>query len=141
MRAEDIPDLVTWNSSIQLDVKSMDRQHKRLVDLINKLNRAMKMRKGREALASVFGELIDYTKTHFGDEENLMRKYDYDGLADQEVQHKHFVQKMVDMQQQVRTGNAMVTMDLMDFLKAWLVKHIQGTDKKYQGFFQSKGVN
>ncbi len=141
LRAEDIPDLVTWNRSIQLDIKSMDRQHKRLVDLINKLNRAMKMRTGREALAGVFGELIDYTKTHFGDEEILMRKYDYEGLADQEVQHKHFVEKMVDMQQQVRTGNAMVTMDLMEFLKDWLVKHIQGTDKKYQAFFQSKGVN
>ena len=34
----------------------------------------------------------------------------------------------------------MVTMDLMGFLKDWLIKHIKGTDKKYQAFFKSKGV-
>jgi hemerythrin len=34
----------------------------------------------------------------------------------------------------------MVIMDLMDFLKDWTVKHIKGTDKKYQAFFKSRGV-
>ncbi len=83
---------------------------------------------------------MDYTKRHFGDEEDLIRKHDYDGLGDQEAQHKHFVKKMSEIQQQVKTGNSMVTMDLMDFSKDWLVKHIQGTDKDYQAFFKSKGV-
>ena len=136
----EVPDLIRWNASIQLDIKVVDTQHKRLVDLINKLNRAMKLRKGRQALTAVFTDLIDYTKHHFGDEEKMMRKYDYEGLREQEVQHKHFVAKMADLRQQVSDGNSMVTMDLMDFLKDWLVKHIKGTDKKYQAFFKSKGV-
>ncbi len=136
----DVPDLIRWDASIQMDIRSVDQQHRRLVDLINKLNRAMKSRKSRKVLADVFTELIDYTKQHFGDEETLMRQHGYEGLGDQEVQHKHFVAKMKDLHPQVKGGNAMITMDLMEFLKDWLVKHIKGTDKKYQAFFKSKGV-
>ena len=94
-----------------------------------------------DAIASIFAELVDYTRRrHFGDEEKMMRKYHFEGLSLQENQHKHFAKKMREMQQQVKTGNAVVTMDLMNFLKDWLFKHIQGTDKDYQAFFKSKGV-
>ena len=47
---------------------------------------------------------------------------------------------MGEMQQQIKSNNAMVTMDLMDFLKDWLVKHIKGSDKQYQALFKAKGV-
>jgi methyl-accepting chemotaxis protein len=139
-RAEDIPDLVQWGQSIQLDIKSIDRQHKRLVDLINELNRSMRMRKGREAMTRILGELVGYTQTHFGHEEQLMRTHGYAELSDHEAQHRHFVDKMKELQAQVSSGNATVTMDLMGFLKDWLIKHIKGTDKNYQAFFKSKGV-
>ena len=140
LKESDIPDLIHWDSRIQFNIQSVDRQHKRLVDLINSINRAMKLRKGREIVDTIFADLVDYTKRHFGDEEELMRKYGYEGLADQETQHRHFVKKMTELHQQVKTGNAMVTMDLMDFLKNWLVKHIMGSDKKYQPLFKSKGA-
>jgi hemerythrin-like metal-binding protein len=54
-------------------------------------NGAMKLRKSREAMARIFAELVDYTKRHFGDEEDLMRKHAYDRLNDHEAQHKHFI--------------------------------------------------
>ena len=136
----DVPDLIRWDASIEMGIRTVDTQHRRLVDLINSLNRAMKLRKGRQAMTTVFAELIDYTKQHFGDEEKLMRQYGYDGLGEQEAQHKHFVSKMKELHQQVESGNSIITMDLMNFLKDWLVKHIKGTDKKYQAFFKSKGV-
>jgi hemerythrin len=31
-------------------------------------------------------------------------------------------------------------MEVLNFLKGWLVKHIQGTDKKYGPFLNAKGV-
>jgi hemerythrin-like metal-binding protein len=100
----------------------------------------MKLRKSQMVMADVFAELVDYTKLHFGDEEKLMRKYEYEGLGEQEAQHKHFVSKMKGLHQKVKNGNSMVSMDLIVFLKDWLVKHIKGSDKKYHAFFKSKGV-
>ena len=136
----DIPDLIRWDAGIELGIRVFDTQHKRLVDLINKLNRAMKLRKSRKEMSRLFSELVDYTGSHFSDEEKLMRKHGYKELEDHEPQHSHFVEKMTELQAQVNSGNAMVTMDLMGFLKEWLVKHIKGTDKQYQDFFKAKGV-
>ena len=34
-----------------------------------------------------------------------------------------------------------ITINLMDFLSDWLVKHICGTDKKYSDFFNKNGIN
>ena len=140
MSESEIPDLIRWNSGIELGIKSLDTQHRHLVGLLNKLNRAMIMRKGRQAMDGLLSDLIDYTKQHFGTEEKLMRQYDYAERNEHETQHRHFAEKMIGLQQQVTNGDAMVTMDLMSFLKKWLVNHIMGTDKKYQAFFNSKGV-
>jgi hemerythrin-like metal-binding protein len=135
-----VPDLINWDASIELGIKVFDTQHRRLVELINDLNRAMKLRKSREILTGIFAELVDYTQRHFGDEEKMMRQHDFNELQEHEAQHKHFAEKMAEMQQQIKAGNAMVTMDLMAFLKDWLVKHIKGTDKQYRAFFKAKGV-
>jgi hemerythrin len=35
----------------------------------------------------------------------------------------------------------MVTVTVMSFLKDWLVKHIQGEDKKYGVFLNKKGIS
>jgi methyl-accepting chemotaxis protein len=135
-----VPDLINWDASIELGIKVFDTQHRRLVELINDLNRAMKLRKSREILTGIFAELVDYTQRHFGDEEKMMRQHDFNELQEHESQHKHFAEKMAEMQQQIKAGNAMVTMDLMAFLKDWLIKHIKGTDKQYRAFFKAKGV-
>lgn len=136
-----ITDLITWDTSIQLGIEKLDRQHHHLVDLINKLNRAMKMKQGRQVMKEMLSELVDYTGGHFGTEEKLMRQYDYAERMEHEAQHQNFVEKMKNLHQKVHGGDVMVSADLMAYLKDWLIKHIKGTDKKYQDFFKSKGIN
>jgi hemerythrin len=38
-------------------------------------------------------------------------------------------------------GQLVLSMDVMDFLEKWLIKHIQGTDKGYAPFLNMKGVH
>ena len=40
----------------------------------------------------------------------------------------------------VKNGKLTVSIDVMNFLKDWLDKHIMGTDKKYAPYMHSKGV-
>jgi hemerythrin-like metal-binding protein len=122
-------------------VQTLDHQHKNLVDMINKLHRAMKNGSGNQVIGDILDMLVDYTTTHFKDEEALMRRASYNSL-DQHIQlHEKLVERIVDFQKQFHTGQALMSMEVMDFLKDWLVNHIQGADKQYSAPMQHAGIH
>lgn len=136
-----IADLIQWNDSIKINVRVFDNQHKKLVALINKLHKAMKTGRTANSVKQILSELVEYTQTHFKAEEDAMRKHGYPDLAVQEKEHKALIEQVAAAQNKIASGNAMLSMEIMDFLKAWLVNHIQGEDKKYGKFFAEIGVS
>lgn len=45
------------------------------------------------------------------------------------------------MQSKYKSGvTSTLSLEVLNFLKNWLIKHIQGTDEKYVPFLTSKGV-
>lgn len=133
--------LMEWSPAFSVKVKKYDDQHKKLVDLINQLHDAMKAGQGTAVLGTVLQSLISYTSSHFADEEKLMQAHAYPDYARHKAAHEALVKKVLDLQQKFQTGNAMVTMNVLSFLKEWLVTHIQGEDKKYGIFFNGKGIS
>lgn len=129
-----------WKDSYSVGVAEMDQQHKKLIDLINKLYEAMKVGKGAAEVGMVIVEMVDYTKFHFGAEEKLMTTHGYPGLLNQKSEHKAFTDKAIEFQSQINSGQKAITIEVMNFLKEWLTKHILGNDQKYTAFFNSKGV-
>jgi methyl-accepting chemotaxis protein len=140
-RAADIPDLIKWNDRIAVKVKVFDAQHKKLINIINKLHRSMKTRQTGAAIGAILTELVEYTKTHFKAEEDAMRKHGYPGLAAQQRQHRDLIEQVSEARKKMATGNAMLSMEVMEFLKNWLISHIQGSDREYGPFFNSKGIS
>jgi len=51
------------------------------------------------------------------------------------------VTQVVDFRRQFESGETDASLELMEFLKDWVIKHIKGTDKKYSSFLLSKGVS
>ncbi len=133
-------ELFTWTDDLALGIPSIDAQHKRLVELINMLHTAMKQRSGKDALVRVVEELKKYTVTHFKYEEDLFDKHHYPETKGHVVQHEKFVETVLDFEEGLRSGKVTVTMDVMRFLKDWLMKHINGTDRLYSHFLQERGV-
>ncbi len=132
--------LVEWSDALSVGIKQIDQQHKVLVNMINELHRAMRERRAKDVLLDLVGKLAEYTVTHFGTEERLFEKHGYANTAKHKEIHAKFVAKVQETEEQLRKGTATVSMDLLRFLKDWLVGHIQGTDKKYTEFLHSKGV-
>lgn len=133
--------LFKWSDDLSVNIKEIDRQHKMLVDSINELWRAMKDGEAREVIGGILEGLVDYTKVHFTYEEDLMKKHNYPGLAHQLNAHKNFVQKVSDFEEKHKQGKFMLSIEVMNYLKEWLQKHILVTDKKYTSYFNEKGVN
>ncbi len=131
--------LIEWDNSLSVGNIKIDSQHKTLVNLINTLNEAFAEGKTKEAIGKILNELANYTVTHFGDEERIMESGNYPDLANHKKIHVKFVETVKSTIQDFESGKAMVSKDLMIFLKEWLIEHIMGTDQKYSSYV--KGIN
>jgi hemerythrin-like metal-binding protein len=129
-----------WKDAYSVGIKEFDSQHKRLVDLINRLYESMTAGKGAANAASIISELVDYTKVHFSNEEKYMVMHGYPSYKNHLAEHTKLTAQVVDFQTKVQTGAAVVSIDLLHFLKDWLTNHIMGTDKQYTEFFHQKGM-
>jgi hemerythrin-like metal-binding protein len=101
--------------------------------MINLLHESMVSGKGKETMQKILDDLVSYTRDHFLTEEAMMKKANYPGYAGHKVEHDKLTEKAIALQKSYSEGKAPLTMDVMNFLKDWLVNHIEGTDKKYKG--------
>ncbi len=131
--------LISWSNSYSVKVKPMDDEHIRLIDIINKLYSSMRSGGSKDTIGSILNELVDYTKTHFAHEEKLMQQCNYSGYDEQKSAHVALVKQLVEIQEKYAAGTAL-GQEIMSFLKNWLIKHIQGLDKKYAPEMHKKGI-
>ncbi len=133
--------LLSWSEKYSVGIKEIDKQHQKLVELINNLHDGMKAGKGKEVLGGVLNELANYTAFHFGTEENLFEKFGYPEANTHKRQHSDLVADVLKYKGSYDSGKSVLTMDIMNFLKDWLINHIAGSDKKYSAFLNSKGIS
>jgi hemerythrin len=134
--------LIDWNHErYTVKVKKFDDQHQELVRLINELHAAMKAGHGRDGLAKLLGALAEYTKVHFSVEEALMASYGYPKLETHRLEHVAFNKRVADFQRQFAAGEAAMTIDVLEFLRGWLIDHILKADREYGPFFAGKNVH
>lgn len=130
--------LIEWNETLSVSVDLFDRQHSRLIDLINDLHSAMMSGKGRTIISKILNDLVEYTRYHFQAEEELLSKHAYPGLEEHRKQHVQFVGKVQALTEKQEQGGLFVPMEVLDFLNSWLINHIKGEDKKYSSFLAGK---
>ncbi len=121
-----------WDDSYKTGVENIDKQHKKLVDLLNQLDENINVGGDTQLVIGLLDELVDYTKYHFSSEEGFMQEHDYDLVSFQKHQkiHQQFVKKIKEAQESCHSHPDKVTDELLDFLVQWLVNHILLTDKQ-----------
>jgi len=134
-------DLVTWDTSYSVSVKSCDAEHRKLFAIINDLHEAMKSGKGRSLLADIVHKLEKYTQTHFLAEEALLQRAQYAKLHEHRLQHREFVAQVQRFRKDLEEGSGGDAIAVLTFLKDWLAKHIKQTDKGYSECLNSHGIN
>lgn len=134
-------ELIKWSDKYSVNNFLLDSQHKKLVGIINELHTAMKVARGNEIMQTIFDELIWYTKEHFRTEEQIMQKFNYPGFNEHKAEHDKLTEKVIKLQKDYKEGKSLITMDTMNFLKSWLINHIEGTDKKYKDKIIGNSLN
>jgi len=132
--------IMKWSEQLSVKIDSIDNEHKKLFELINKLADAMSKGEGHNALDSILIELTDYTITHFGHEEEALKKYNFPGLAAHKKEHETFVSKIEDTKKKYEEGAITLTIPLIDFLTTWIKEHILKSDMGYSPFLVKAGM-
>ena len=140
MSSGPVRDLLTWDRFIQTGLSTIDQQHRQLVDLINDLHKAMKSGRSVTESGRILDKLITYTASHFETEEKLFQQHKYPEYKQHKEHHDKLVAQVVAFQKEFQSGSAVLSAELMDFLKEWLVGHIKRTDMKYVPFLKKCGV-
>lgn len=135
------PEFITWNDSMKTGIASIDEQHQILVNMLNIANDKLTNNSSHRVLNEIVHDLISYALYHFDTEEELMLAHRYPGEAQQLhfQEHRDFSAKVAKIQNDISHGRLVSPQDLLSFLKAWLVNHILGTDKKMAEFLLNTG--
>jgi hemerythrin len=137
---EPIVTLIPWSNDLSVGVKAVDDQHMELVAMVNELHTAMADGRGQQALGPLFDRLIAYTQHHFSDEEALMERHACPELDRHRELHRLLVEHVQALRGKFEDGTILLSVELMAFLKDWLVTHIQVEDAQCCAYLTSKGV-
>ncbi|NIL99737.1 MAG: bacteriohemerythrin [Acidobacteria bacterium] len=132
--------LITWGPQLETGIPTIDAQHKRLVDIINNLNDALNAGRRDEEMGAIFDELVAYTETHFTYEEKLLTSHEYDELEEHCREHRVFTDQIKMDRDNFNAGVWEFEQRFLDYLRGWLINHIQGTDRAYVPTLKEAGV-
>ncbi len=131
---------IEWDDNLSVYIVEIDRQHKKLIAMINELHDAMRHRQSKLVLSQIIEGLIGYAGTHFRTEERYFERYGYPEEIPHKQEHAAFTLKVAEFKHNYDAGKFGLSMDLLDFLSDWLQNHIKVVDRKYALFFNEKGL-
>ncbi len=131
-------DYISWKEEYSVGNEMLDNQHKKIFALINKLYEAFMNKTEKIDGEKIMLELVDYSKTHFGQEEQLFKQYKYAQAEEHIKQHKIFIQTLHDITKNNMGNEKIFSIKITGFLQKWLVDHILQEDKKYKVMFPKK---
>lgn len=117
-----------WDKTLSIQVKEIDEDHKKLVDLFNLLNHSVAEGDAKNHIEAVMEELISCTVWHFRHEERLMLKYGYEGFLEHKREHQDLIDSVRALQQKLLEEGKSVSSEEIEFLEHWLSGHILGAD-------------
>lgn len=130
----------SWNESLSVGVKTIDDQHKKLIELINDFYEHIQSRSNNENISKLISGMSAYIQMHFRTEEEYMQKFNYADFDAHKKEHEIYVGRVKKLEEDFNNGKIIISYEITSFLKDWIKNHIQGTDKKYSSLFIQKGV-
>jgi hemerythrin len=128
-----------WSEKFNVGIGLIDEHHKVLLGIILDLQRSMRSERIKhKVIKDVFNELISYTRYHFSAEEKLLMKFNYPDFDAHVQEHQKFIKEVEWLIVKYDQNQGDVNIEMLNFLKEWLVKHILVADKAYSSLLKGK---
>ncbi len=133
--------MVEWNDKFSVGISAIDEEHKKIIGILNKAIYEKEHNASSEELRGVLREMTNYALRHFKTEETYMKEFNYTEYEYHREKHREFYTETIADHDKVIEGDCQIANEIIEYLKWWLVNHIQVTDKKYVDCFKKHGLN
>lgn len=118
-----------WDESYRLGIDGIDRQHERLFEIVGRIAALDAITSTKEELKAILGELSDYMREHFRDEEKYMQSIAYPDYGYHCTLHNEIIDFVTTSVSHAPTL-AMIQTKLKFIIKKALIDHIVQEDTK-----------
>ncbi len=135
--------VLKWSDELSVGVTALDDDHKKLFEILEQLFVASFAGVGAEQIDQTLQELHHYTKHHFAREERVMETHEYPSLEPHKFQHQKLIRQLDEIETRIKgeaENSSEPSNDLIDFLREWLIGHIQEHDHEYATFLKEQGI-
>lgn len=134
--------LLSWEDSYSVGVAQIDKEHRQLIDMINKAYDSAEDGNDEKALKELVSGMRDFAFTHFATETELMKRHGYPDAENHLKMHKDFtVRATISSSMPASKDWTLDAIKIFQFLADWLNNHILETDKQLGKFLNEKGIH
>ncbi len=133
--------LLTWQKSYEIGIKEADRQHHKMLDMMNEIHVLSANNRSKAAIAKALDALINYTEVHFEWEENLFASYKYPQTEQHTAVHKKLIAELREHQNKISLGDQQAVDKELTLLNDWLLYHIEHSDRDYAKYLKNTGYH
>jgi len=125
-----------FDTRFQVGIEQVDREHRKLFEIAGRVHDSLATDGDAaiDAARAAVAELLDYTATHFANEEKLMAAAGYPELETHRTLHRNLIVQAREMEMRAEFGERHVPVELNRFIYNWLVDHIMDNDKRFGAF-------
>lgn len=134
-----------WKKEFELGIKSIDEQHKKLLEIGNQINELiLDYSDSFDNFTDIYNlieELRNYTVYHFDTEEELFIKYDYSDYENHKKEHDKFIDYLdsIDLNHADKNQKEFLQ-ELLNKIVQWVFRHIITTDFLYKDYLIKLGM-
>jgi hemerythrin-like metal-binding protein len=121
---------IKWNKAFSVGHPEIDKHHKRIIKLINTLQKAVGKGTDEPVIPKILEELSSYANYHFGTEENMFLRSAYPDTEYHVGQHEEFRKYISRLKELIDRKEHIQGVKLLEYLNSWFVDHIVKIDMR-----------
>jgi hemerythrin-like metal-binding protein len=130
---------LTWSKQMSVGNETLDSEHKKILDLVREVERAIRARDG-ERLSQAFSKFEEAIRIHFGNEAKIAQAIDY--LFDNHnLEHQYILKEIRLIKEEfvAKQGrwSESVAEHYYQFLSRWATEHINEDDMKMKAVLET----
>lgn len=132
---------INWDERLETGNEELDAQHRTLIDTFNRLSAVVQGgRANRDELEGLLIFLRDFALMHFELEQELMVRSGYPGEREHRLLHADLGGQIDTVLDAFHQGRTALNPVIMEYLDAWLQRHIREEDFRLAEFLNHAGT-